>query len=101
MYQMEESYLKDTQAVGNLIAGFDGLYGPRNDRRRNRTTNVDHDRIFSQSSSTYQKSLELKLQELTSQAVLHQPESPQLKRRKMSHISIPKKIMERSIRKYI
>lgn len=57
---MEGAYLKDTQPVGNVIVGFDGFYGPRSDRRR-RCTNMEQDRIFSSSSATYQKSIELKM----------------------------------------
>lgn len=60
IYQTEATYLTETMTNGggNVIQGFDNyLKNPSGARRRTDVT--DADRMFSNSSATYQKSLEL------------------------------------------
>ncbi|KAJ1962123.1 chromatin modification- protein eaf6 [Dispira parvispora] len=60
IYAYEGSYLEDTH-FGNIMRGFEGYLASRGDRKRHKFT--ESDRIFSNSSSTYQKALEAKLRE--------------------------------------
>ncbi|KAL0095002.1 histone acetyltransferase subunit NuA4-domain-containing protein [Phycomyces blakesleeanus] len=55
IYRFEGSYLEDTQHNGNIIRGFEGYLSSRPDKRKPKFTELD--RLFSLSSSTYQKAL--------------------------------------------
>jgi chromatin modification-related protein EAF6 len=56
IYNLEHTYLTETTAHsgGNLIQGFENYLKNQTTGRR-RTETADHDRIFSNSSLTYQK----------------------------------------------
>ncbi|KAG6890610.1 hypothetical protein C0995_006586 [Termitomyces sp. Mi166 len=60
IYNLEATYLTETAAHsgGNIIQGFDGYLKNQTTSRRKYEIN-DQDRLFSKSSLTYQKSLDL------------------------------------------
>ncbi|KAF9468485.1 histone acetyltransferase subunit NuA4-domain-containing protein [Collybia nuda] len=60
IYNIEASYLTETatHSGGNIIQGFEGYLKNQGVGRRKYEVN-DHDRLFSRSSLTYQKSLDL------------------------------------------
>ncbi|KAL2919488.1 Chromatin modification-related protein meaf6 [Polyrhizophydium stewartii] len=60
IYALEGSYLEETQ-YGNIVRGFEGYLSSRADRRKSRPT--DSDRLFSQSSVTYLKAIEMRQRE--------------------------------------
>ncbi|KAI9336814.1 histone acetyltransferase subunit NuA4-domain-containing protein [Obelidium mucronatum] len=64
IYSYEGSYLDDP-ATGNIVKGYDGYVHAvsRNDTKQRKIKIPEGDRIFSQSSVTYQKSLEAKHRE--------------------------------------
>lgn len=59
IYELEGSYLEDTNVNGNIVRGFEGYLNrntiPAAEKRRQRLK--ESDRIFSLSSNTYQQSL--------------------------------------------
>ncbi|KAF9267338.1 NuA4-domain-containing protein [Marasmius fiardii PR-910] len=64
IYNLEGSYLTETSAHsgGNVLQGFDNYLKNQTTARR-RYDVAEHDRLFSTSSSTFQKSLELMAEE--------------------------------------
>ncbi|TPX33305.1 hypothetical protein SmJEL517_g03739 [Synchytrium microbalum] len=61
IYALEESYLTDTQQYGNVVRGFDGYLQGRTDKKKYKINEAD--RLFSQSSVTYHRALEIKARE--------------------------------------
>ncbi|KAJ3071890.1 hypothetical protein HDU98_004651 [Podochytrium sp. JEL0797] len=63
IYTYEGSYLDDPN--GNIVKGYDGyVHGTRVETKYRKNKIPESDRIFSQSSVTYQKSLEAKNREM-------------------------------------
>ncbi|KAI8851323.1 histone acetyltransferase subunit NuA4-domain-containing protein [Chytridium lagenaria] len=62
LYQYETSYLDDT-LQGNIVKGYENYITGRTDKRKNKFTELD--RIFSNSSMTFAKSLEARQREET------------------------------------
>ncbi|KAF7314444.1 hypothetical protein MKEN_00917200 [Mycena kentingensis (nom. inval.)] len=60
IYDLEKQYLTETASLngGNIITGFEGYLKNTNANRRKYDV-ADHERLFSNSSATYAKSLEL------------------------------------------
>ncbi|KND05043.1 uncharacterized protein SPPG_08872 [Spizellomyces punctatus DAOM BR117] len=58
IYLFEGSYLEDTSQYGNIIRGFDGYLNSSSTKKRQKL--VEEDRLFSRSSVTYPKALEMK-----------------------------------------
>jgi len=52
IYAFEGNYLEETSQFGNIIKGFDGYMSNRPEKKKIKFT--EEDRLFSQSSATYQ-----------------------------------------------
>ncbi|ORX81518.1 NuA4-domain-containing protein [Anaeromyces robustus] len=61
IYSFEGNYLEETSQFGNIIKGFDGYMSTRPEKKKIKFT--EEDRLFSQSSATYQAALEIKKKE--------------------------------------
>ncbi|KAG8851818.1 hypothetical protein FRB96_009093 [Tulasnella sp. 330] len=60
LYNFEGSYLQDTvNSGGNIITGFESYLKTNTNTRRKAEMNLDNDRLFSNSSMTFHKALEL------------------------------------------
>lgn len=57
IYNYETLYLEETSQCGNLLRGLDGYLGGRSERRKGPVQ--EDERVFSSSSATYQKALNI------------------------------------------
>ncbi|KAL3895335.1 MAG: hypothetical protein SGCHY_004762 [Lobulomycetales sp.] len=67
LYALESTYLEETAGFGNIVRGFDQYLSGRSADKRRPPRIQEKDRIFSQSSATLPRSLEIKEREVQQQ----------------------------------